>query len=351
MPCRRCRASQLRRRRTYFVRLFPFLRTSANCMSLTQKRNRSIRCLQIQREPHTSSASFTQSARAESHARSRYVVLVSETCGGSSASRRAHRTPGRLDLVRQGKTMELGFPSPGGSTAEQPLVDHRLEKIAPITGRWLDYGCADGGYAAGLLDTGAERVIGVDVVPERIAQAGERDSLGGRLEFLCVQDDRLPFEDSTFDGVLINEVLEHVIDERRTLSEVARVLRPNGRLVLFSPNRFFPVEGHGLRFSQTSAIRRPVPLVPWFPARLTSRFMQARNYWPWQLRRLVCNAGFEICSLGTVFPQFALYLALPERIGSAYRRRIATVERTPLIRWFGVSVFIDARKRAGDVNH
>jgi SAM-dependent methyltransferase len=247
--------------------------------------------------------------------------------------------------------MELGFPAPGGSTAEQPLVDHRLEKIAPITGRWLDYGCADGGYAAGLLGAGAERVTGVDVVAERIAQAGERDSRGGRLEFLCVQDDTLPFEDATFDGVLINEVLEHVADEERTLSEVARVLRPNGRLVLYSPNRFFPVEGHGLRFSETIAIRKPVPLVPWLPARLTARFMQAHNYWPWQLQRLVHDAGFEICSLGTVFPQFALYLALPEGVGSAYRRRIATVERTPLIRWFGVSVFIDARKRGGNANN
>lgn len=242
--------------------------------------------------------------------------------------------------------MEPGFRAPGGSTAERALVVHRLEKVAPITGRWLDYGCADGGYAAGLLDAGAEHVAGVDVVRERIAQANEREARGGRLEFLCVQDHTLPFEDATFDGVLINEVLEHVIDEERTLSEIARVLRPNGRLVLYSPNRFFPAEGHGLRFSATRAIGTPVPLVPWLPARLTARFMQARNYWPWQLQRLVQDAGFEIGSLGTVFPQFTLYLALPEYIGNAYRRRIATIEHTPLIRWFGVSVFIDARKRA-----
>ncbi len=247
--------------------------------------------------------------------------------------------------------MEPGFRAPGGSTAEQALVDHRLEKVTPITGHWLDYGCADGGYSAGLLDSGAEQVTGVDVARERIAQANERETRGGRLEFLCVQDDTLPFEDMTFDGVLINEVLEHVIDEERTLSEIARVLRPNGRLVLYSPNRFFPVEGHGLRFSGTRVIGVPVPLVPWLPARLTARFMQARNYWPWQLQRLVEDAGFEICSLGTVFPQFALYLGLPERIGSAYRRRIATIERTPLIRWFGVSVFIDARKRMGDTSN
>jgi SAM-dependent methyltransferase len=267
-----------------------------------------------------------------------------------------NKAPRLLDVsvdygsVSQEKMVEPRFRAPGGSTAEQALVDHRLKKVAPITGRWLDYGCADGGYAAGMLDAGAEHVTGVDVVRERIEHAHKRETQGGRLDFLCVQDDTLPFEDMTFDGVLINEVLEHVIDEKRTLSEVARVLRPNGRLVLYGPNRFFPVEGHGLRFSGTHTIGVPVPLVPWLPARLTARFMQARNYWPWQLRRLVEDAGFEICSLGTAFPQFALYLALPERIGGAYRRRIATIEHTPLIRWFGVSVFIDARKPAGDAN-
>ena len=110
--------------------------------------------------------------------------------------------------------VEPGFRAPGGSTAEQVLVEHRLEKVAPITGHWLDYGCADGGYAAGLLDAGAEHVTGVDVVRERIARANERETRGGRLEFFCVRDDTVPFEDVAFDGVLINEVLEHVIDEK-----------------------------------------------------------------------------------------------------------------------------------------
>jgi SAM-dependent methyltransferase len=242
------------------------------------------------------------------------------------------------------RLLDPGFRSPGGSTAERPLVEHRLGRVAPITGRWLDYGCADGGYTVGLLDAGAERVTGVDVVAERIARANERDEHGGRLEFLCVVGDTLPFEAASFDGVLVNEVLEHVADERRTLSEIARVLQPGGRLVLYGPNRLFPAEGHGLRFSAARAIGVPVPLVPWLPTRLTARFMQARNYWPWQLRRLVESAGLEVCSMGSAFPQFALYLESPGRVLDSYRRRISSIERAPLIRWFGVSVFIEARK-------
>jgi hypothetical protein len=56
--------------------------------------------------------------------------------------------------------VDPGFRAPGGPTAEQALVDQRLEKVAPITGRWHDDGCAGGGYAAGLLDAGAAPVTG-----------------------------------------------------------------------------------------------------------------------------------------------------------------------------------------------
>jgi SAM-dependent methyltransferase len=52
-----------------------------------------------------------------------------------------------------------------------------------------------------------------------------------------IETERLPFPDNTFDEVLLNEVFEHLrIDPIHTVEEIRRVLRPNGRLWLSTPN-------------------------------------------------------------------------------------------------------------------
>lgn len=52
-----------------------------------------------------------------------------------------------------------------------------------------------------------------------------------------IETERLPFPDNTFDEVLLNEVFEHLrIDPIHTIEEIRRVLRPNGRLWLSTPN-------------------------------------------------------------------------------------------------------------------
>jgi SAM-dependent methyltransferase len=50
------------------------------------------------------------------------------------------------------------------------------------------------------------------------------------------------------------------VDEKGTMREVARILAPGGRLVLISPDRWFPSEGHGMR-SSFFKTGNPVPLV------------------------------------------------------------------------------------------
>jgi SAM-dependent methyltransferase len=237
--------------------------------------------------------------------------------------------------------MPIGTPDPGKNTATPTNITYRVGRIAPyLSGRWLDYGCADGGYASALLNNGATSVVGVDILENRINSATARQL--SNAAFYAFDGSRLDFKDESFDGAFVNEVLEHVADEHESLLEIHRVLQPGGLLVVMSPNRWFPVDGHcvtigGVRFG-------PAPLIPWLPVRLTRKWTDARNYWPHQLISLVRNAGFVIKETGFIWPVFDQYPWLPAPIIPIYLRWINRIDDIPGLRRFGLSTLIIAIK-------
>ncbi|MDQ3855401.1 MAG: class I SAM-dependent methyltransferase [Chloroflexota bacterium] len=190
---------------------------------------------------------------------------------------------------------------------------------------------------------GPERVVGVDIDADRIMEARGRAGAASGVEFHESPSEALPFQDGEFDGVLLNEVLEHVSDEIRTLQEAYRVLRPGGCLVIMSPNRWFPFEGHGVQLGHR-ALLMPVPFVPYLPASISSWFMRARNYWPGELADMARAVGFTVQSSSSLFPTFEFYPCLPSAVVQLYRRLVPVLERAPLVRRFGVSTAILAYK-------
>jgi len=235
---------------------------------------------------------------------------------------------------------------PGAATAVPSNVTYRLGKLRDLgllKGEWLDCGCAYGGYTIAMVDLGVERAVGVDVVEKRILQARERERDNAAVSFLHVSSNTLPFAEASFDGVFLNEVLEHVTDEMQMLREIHRVLRPGGHLVVMSPNRWFPFEGHGMHIGRYR-VEVPVPLLPWLPSVISKHFMLARNYWPHELRNMICDEGFAIRTAGFVWPVFEVFPWLPRPIIHQYRNIIPILEKLPLIRRFGVSVFLVAQK-------
>ena len=99
--------------------------------------------------------------------------------------------------------------------------------------RVLDLGCGTGDLAADLASAGAQ-VTAADVAQGALDRAARRHP---HLALHLIDiDGPLPFGDGAFDMVWSSEVIEHVADTARWLSEVRRVLAPRGRLLLTTPS-------------------------------------------------------------------------------------------------------------------
>ena len=147
--------------------------------------------------------------------------------------------------------------------------DRRLEMVrrfVPLEGaRILDIGCGIGTYVKRFRQY-SDDVYGVDVEPERVAEASET-----LPNIQVARGEELPFPDDWFDLVFSNEVIEHVDDDRQTIREAVRVTKPGGYIVIFAPNRLWPFETHGAYFGKRYVFGN-IPLINWLPDPLRNRF-------------------------------------------------------------------------------
>lgn len=94
-----------------------------------------------------------------------------------------------------------------------------------LKGRALDIGCGLGDMLAFRPNT-----VGVDINEKTVAWCRQRGH-----EAHLMQVDVLPFEESSFDSVVLDNVLEHLVDPMPLLAEVKRVLKAEGRFVVGVP--------------------------------------------------------------------------------------------------------------------
>lgn len=100
--------------------------------------------------------------------------------------------------------------------------------------------CASGtGYGCSLfLNSGAHKVTGVDIDQGAIEYSNRKHHLGEKGDYICGSANDLPLEDECVDVLSSMETLEHLEDEEGLISEFARVLKPEGLLIMSTPNEW-----------------------------------------------------------------------------------------------------------------
>jgi SAM-dependent methyltransferase len=133
-----------------------------------------------------------------------------------------------------------GFTDGADPEYVEQIIPLAVEELA---GRHkiLDLGCGDGQIARALAAQGSE-VLGVDPTQLHIDVATER---GGGPQYLLGGATKIPADDESFDAVVACLVFEHIDQMDEAMTEVARVLKPNGQFSFFLNHPLLQTPGSG----------------------------------------------------------------------------------------------------------
>lgn len=123
------------------------------------------------------------------------------------------------------------------SHAQKIMEDKLAEKLdLPADSLVLDAGSGEGNVAINLACKYGLRIYGVDLLNFAVNKAiakSRKLNLKNKVKFKVGDYTKLDFPDKTFDGIYTMETLVHVPDYKKAIKEFYRVLKPNGKLVLF----------------------------------------------------------------------------------------------------------------------
>jgi ubiquinone/menaquinone biosynthesis C-methylase UbiE len=225
--------------------------------------------------------------------------------------------------------VRLGGPAPYDTYAIAKRIQVIDEHLSLQGKRILDLGCGIGSYTEKLAQR-ARWTCGLDILESNLQTF--------RQPIPRVQGigENLPFATASFDAVTMIEVLEHTISDTQVLRECFRVLKPAGFLILFVPNKLYPLESHPCKVGRFS-LGHNIPLVSWAPGWLRKYLCPVRIYTLRKLVSLAKTEGFELRANSYIFPPVDSF-PLPSSLKQVYRALARCSERTPM-KVFGVSIF------------
>ena len=225
-------------------------------------------------------------------------------------------------------------PIPADEEGESPwhrLLRRHLDPAKDLAGRRvLEIGCGRGSLTRWMMAQ-ADRpatLLAADFSGTAVAKAKTASAEAGHPPVAWAISDiqAIGIRDATFDTVISCETIEHVPDPRQALRELARVLKPGGRLLLTTPNYFGPMglyRGYlrltGRRYTETG---QPINRFTMLP--LT--------------RAWTAGSGLDV----EIVDGEGQYLPFPGRPPV----RCAILERPRVLaRWFALHSLVVARKR------
>ncbi len=167
-----------------------------------------------------------------------------------------------------------------------------IEELAPEDGdKILDVGCGDGYYLYLLSNLGLRlKLIGADFNEKALVSAS-RNLRGKKIKLVKADLMRgLPFDPESFDKVVMSEVVEHLPNDVKGLTEVKRTLKKGGTLVLTVPNHNYPLLWDPVNWALEHLFRTHISRGFW--SGIWNQHL--RLYYPEEIENVSEKAGFKV---------------------------------------------------------
>lgn len=161
------------------------------------------------------------------------------------------------------------------SPIQRQRIDNALKLIGKV-GLVLDVGCNDA-YISKLIESQENECIGLDF--PSVLRKARKD-----IQRVGAEWNHLPFKNESFHCLFLGEVIEHVVDLDPFMTELRRILKPKGKLVLTTPNIW------RLR-------NRIEALVGWHTQgwhQMLEPVRHVRYFTYWTLKKTLTHYGFEV---------------------------------------------------------
>lgn len=157
-----------------------------------------------------------------------------------------------------------GVPAPAAAPGHYHLhVMQTAVGALPFSGLVLDAGCGDGVDLANSGLTAGCRAVGVELSDGGVRASASRIAAIDRAHLLQGSLLALPFPDRVFDGAYSYGVVHHTVDPEQAVREIARTLKPGGRLLIYVYEQFerraWPWR---LALGAVNAMRQPISAMP-----------------------------------------------------------------------------------------
>lgn len=203
----------------------------------------------------------------------------------------------------------------------------------------FDNGCGLGTYLD-AFSSFSSHLFGLELELDRAQKA-----LSVTPGIVQAKGETLPFASSSFDFVFSNEVIEHVEDDRLALTEMVRVTKVNGRIIIFCPNRWYPVEQHGVYWRGKYKFGN-IPLVNYLPNPLRNRLApHVRTYTKHGLLALLQDLPVKVVHHGRIYGGYDNIEHRWPTFGRFLKKSLYAAEKTPLA-MLGISHLLVVEKQS-----